>query len=151
MTTLTEFVTDPTNPAGVLSGITRAADNAALALTRAGYTVRLVRGTKMPTVSAVFDEFAAALQFPYYFGGNKDAFDECLRDSPDWLGDSRGLVVVVRDADALLGSAPGELGWFAEALDDADVRLILQAEAGAAGDLARRWPGTRGGPAHLEA
>ncbi|TQF65979.1 barstar family protein [Rhodococcus spelaei] len=152
MVTLTEFVTDPTlPPAGVLPDITRSADNAALALTRAGWTVRLVRGPKMATVAAVFDEFAAALQFPYYFGANKDAFDECLRDCPDWLGDSRGLVVVVRDADALLASAPAELAWFADALDDADVRLILQAEPGAAADLARRWPGTRGGPAHLEA
>jgi hypothetical protein len=41
---------------------------------------RLIRGGKCRTWTALFDEFAAALQFPCYFGGNWDAFDECLTD-----------------------------------------------------------------------
>jgi Barstar (barnase inhibitor) len=30
------------------------------------------------------DEMAAALEFPYYFGGNRPAFNECTSDM-DWL------------------------------------------------------------------
>ena len=49
-------------------------------------TVRTVRGRKIRTVGRLFDEMAAALQFPYYFGENWPAFDECLADI-DWLAD----------------------------------------------------------------
>ncbi|MGW1742861.1 barstar family protein [Nocardia sp. NPDC001965] len=78
----------------------------------AGYRVREVRGDKMRTVAALFDEFAAALQFPYYFRPNKDAFDECLFNLEDLLGDATGYVVAVRDADRLLADAPQERAWF---------------------------------------
>ncbi|MGA6208342.1 barstar family protein [Nocardia testacea] len=78
----------------------------------AGYRVREVRGSRMRTVPALFDEFAAALQFPYYFRPNKDAFDECLFNLEDLLGDATGYVVAVRDAEQLLADAPGERAWF---------------------------------------
>ena len=52
----------------------------------AALTVRTVRGRKMRTVGRLFDEMAAALQFPHYFGENWPAFDECLADI-DWLAD----------------------------------------------------------------
>lgn len=103
-----------------------------------GYRVRELRGTKMRTVAGVFDEFAAALQFPYYFGANKDAFDDCLRDLDDCLGSAEGYVVVIRDADQLLADAPQERGWLAAALSDtADYwwhreivfRVVVQGEA----------------------
>jgi hypothetical protein len=42
--------------------------------------VRSVRGRKMTTTAQLYDEFAAALQFPPYFGENWAAFDECLSD-----------------------------------------------------------------------
>ena len=45
---------------------------------------RRIRGHKAKTTAALFDEFAAALQFPCYFGENWDAFDECLNDL-EWL------------------------------------------------------------------
>ncbi|WP_199922364.1 barstar family protein [Microterricola viridarii] len=48
--------------------------------TDAGLTVRVVRGRKMRTLRPLFDEFAAALQFPLYFGENRDAFYERLSD-----------------------------------------------------------------------
>ncbi|MFC4602610.1 barstar family protein [Rhodococcus kronopolitis] len=146
MTTVTEFVAGAGPATGLLTGSPRAADNAAAALAADGYTVRVVRGRAMTTVAGVFDEFAAALQFPYYFGANKDAFDECLRDAADWLGESAGLIVVVRGADDLLVAEPDELRWFAEAVEDraaahaaAPFRLILQADADASASLARRW------------
>jgi hypothetical protein len=55
---------------------------------------RAVRGRKATTTGALFDEFAAALQFPYYFGENWDAFDECLADL-DWLpAEAYGIFVL---------------------------------------------------------
>jgi len=45
---------------------------------------RIVRGHKATTEPAFFDECAAAWQFPYYFGENWDAFEECLTDL-EWL------------------------------------------------------------------
>ena len=45
---------------------------------------RVVRGHKATTEQAFFDECAAAWQFPYYFGENWDAFEECVADL-EWL------------------------------------------------------------------
>ncbi|WP_036566782.1 barstar family protein [Nocardia sp. BMG51109] len=83
------------------------------------YVVRELRGAKMRTVAGIFDEFAAAFQFPYYFGENPDAFDECLRDLDDFLGTAPGYVVVIRDSEQLLADRPDRLEWFAEAMGDA--------------------------------
>lgn len=114
-----------------------------------GYVVREVRGSKMPTTSALFDEFAAALQFPYYFGENKDAFDECMRDLDEFVGVAAGYVVVVRDAEQLLRAEPDQREWFYDAMrfyaEDwaaraaaAVFRVVLQA------DPARIRPGDGG-------
>ncbi|NNH72013.1 barstar family protein [Nocardia uniformis] len=110
------------------------------------YAAREVRGSRMRTVAGVFDEFAAALQFPYYFGGNKDAFDECLRDLDDFIGPVRGYVIAVRDAAQVLGEEPDQRTWFAEAMVDCadywarrDVvfRVVLQGDAPAGVSAAR--------------
>src|SRR4051794_36382752 len=69
-----------------------------------GRVVRFVRGTKCKNVLSLFDEFSAALQFPYYFGENWNAFNECITDL-DWL-DARSFVLVVLDAAALLMDEP---------------------------------------------
>ncbi|MEV0033664.1 barstar family protein [Nocardia sp. NPDC050793] len=84
----------------------------------AGYLVRELRGRKMRGTAGVFDEWAAAFQFPYYFGANKDAFDECLRDLDDFVGEASGYVAVVRDAAALLDDQPEERDWFEQAMRD---------------------------------
>ena len=61
---------------------------------------RLVRGRKAATAAALFDECAAALQFPLYFGENWDALSDCLGDL-DWLN-AEAVVLVVADAAHLL-------------------------------------------------
>lgn len=103
----------------------------------ADYRVRELRGPKMRTVPDLFDEFAAAFQFPYYFGANKDAFDEALRDLDDYVGDAPGYVAVIRTAADLLADQPAERAWFAAAVRDAaaywtrrDVafRVVLQGD-----------------------
>lgn len=151
MTTLELFAAPGSGPAfALLAGAPRDADNAAFALSEVGHTVRRVRGSKMPTVAAVYDEFAAALQFPYYFGANKDAFDECLRDWRDWLGDAPALILVIRDADALLTEQPGELPWLLSALADARIRVVGQVDRPHAAVLAHRWTTAGVAPVRLD-
>jgi hypothetical protein len=63
--------------------------------------VIVVRGRKMLTLDQAFDELAAALQLPYYFGYNWAALDECINDQ-DWMPFGK-CIVVVSDADKLFG------------------------------------------------
>lgn len=95
---------------------------------RAVRPVRHVRGRRMPTVAALFDEFAAALQFPYYFGRNKDAFDECFGEIGDTVGDDAAVLVL--DADALLNEQPTQLSWFAAAVGHTAAAIVLQVRPG---------------------
>lgn len=92
-------------PFMVLRGDHRRAAEEVRGWGEAGLTARLVRGRKMRTVRRLFDEFSAALQFPYYFGENWPAFDECLADM-DWLPLRVGVAVVVVDATEVLSDEP---------------------------------------------
>jgi RNAse (barnase) inhibitor barstar len=75
---------------------------------------RLIRGRKSATAASFFDEMAAALQFPHYFGENWDALHDCLADF-SWLrGDA--LVLCIAHADRLFAKAPTELKKLAEVL-----------------------------------
>jgi hypothetical protein len=82
---------------------------------------RIIRGNKSKTVQSFFDECAASLQFPYYFGENWSAFDECITDL-DWLeGDA--YLLMINNASALLCEASPEdfgtlLRIFAKANDE---------------------------------
>lgn len=69
----------------------------------------------MRTLDGVLDEFCAALQFPWYFGHNRDAFDECIREL-DWLGTFDSLTVVIYDGDAILADDAHFREWFATAI-----------------------------------
>ncbi len=74
------------------------------ALADPGLLARIVRGQRCTSRESLFQEFAAALQFPHYFGENWDAFEECLGDL-SWFGGS-GLLLVVTNADKLLVGQP---------------------------------------------
>jgi RNAse (barnase) inhibitor barstar len=79
---------------------------------------RMVRGRKGTTREAFFDESAAALQFPYYFGENWDSFNDCVTDLA-WLR-ADAVVVCVTDANRLLEAAPAEqLEKFVAVMDSA--------------------------------
>jgi hypothetical protein len=67
-----------------------------------GSIVRFLRGSRMRTTEGLYDEFAAALQFPYYFGRNGAAFDECLTDL-GWLK-ATAYVLMVFDAEEFLAN-----------------------------------------------
>jgi hypothetical protein len=68
--------------------------------------VRIVRGAKARTTPDLFDEFAAALQFPYYFGENWDALHECLADLSWLVGDA--YILFLTDAHRLLDRESAE-------------------------------------------
>lgn len=125
---LTQYLTHLTTPQPRLTEMARrmpvmgtlAMDSARFSGLRrsVGQEARALRGKKMRTVAALYDEFAAALQFGYYFGENKDAFDDCLRDLDDTLGDAEQYVLLVYGAAELLADEPDEREWFSEAMAD---------------------------------
>ncbi|MFH7243317.1 MAG: barstar family protein [Spirulina sp.] len=63
-----------------------------------------VRGSKMRSLSALFDEISAAFQFPYYFGENWVALYDCLTDL-DWAK-AQDYLLLVSDAHLVLGDEP---------------------------------------------
>jgi hypothetical protein len=68
--------------------------------------VRLVRGKKMKTRVDLFNEFAAAFQFPDYFGENWAALDECLSDL-EWLP-ADGYVMLMSNVAGILSEEDSE-------------------------------------------
>jgi Barstar (barnase inhibitor) len=93
-------------------------------------TVRCIRGWKSTTVLDFYNEMAAALQFPEYFGENWDALYDSLCDLPWLAGD--GCVLLILSAERLL----------ADASDDQFRTLVT-----VVGDAARQWGcSPEGGP-----
>lgn len=92
---------------------------------QAGLTARVVRGQKMTRFEGLMDEFAAAFQFPYYFGENWSAFQECLGDM-DWLPAGKGIVVAVFSASVVLSEE-----------SDEDLRVLTESLASAADEFAK--------------
>ncbi|MBX3378320.1 MAG: barstar family protein [Phycisphaeraceae bacterium] len=80
----------------------------------------------MRTVEGLYDECMAALQFPQYFGGNWNAFEDCWSDG-SWVyresqgrSSIKGSVVLVRDASALLADeTPEQLATLVDILHKA--------------------------------
>lgn len=62
--------------------------------------VRYLRGEKSIDLESFFDEYSAALQFPYYFGENWAAFDECLNDLR--LYGEKKIILFISDTQDLL-------------------------------------------------
>ena len=62
-----------------------------------GAYVAHIRGKYCKTVEDFFREASSALRFPYYFGNNWAAFDECVTDL-EWLSFS-SLMIAVDDWD----------------------------------------------------
>jgi hypothetical protein len=80
--------------------------------------VRALQGRKMQTAGGVFDEMAAALQFPPYFGENWDALDECLSDL-EWLPADAYVFVILGAVHLLQHEKPEVRRVFWETLEGA--------------------------------
>ena len=76
---------------------------------------RIVRGVKCQTPQTLFDEVAAALQFPYYFGENWAALDECLADM-EWIQAEVCVIFVSRASLLLHNGRPQEVDSFLQLL-----------------------------------
>jgi hypothetical protein len=110
---------DASAPLLLFEADAKAGAEAAWGWREAGLTVRVARGRKMRTVDRLFDEMAAALQFPYYFGENWAAFDECFADM-GWLPMNAGIVVVILDpAEVLTAENNVELAILVRAITHA--------------------------------
>lgn len=104
-------------PAVCLRGSPEDADNFRLRLESHGATVRLLRGSRMKTVGALFGEFASALRLPGSAGGNWDALEECLTGFEGQA--PQVCVLIITEAAQLLASAPeDELETFLELVED---------------------------------
>ena len=80
--------------------------------------IRLIRGKNCQTKDGLLNEFSSALQFPYYFGKNWDAFDECITDL-SWLKNNN-FILFITNANLLLKCGdPKELETFLEILKTA--------------------------------
>lgn len=90
--------------------------------------VRIVRGDNCRTKDMLFREWASALQFPYYFGHNWDALNECVLDL-EWIV-SDSIVVAVTNAQELLVDEPSNLGVLMEIIEHASRHRGDEAIAG---------------------
>ena len=104
-----------------------------------GATVRVVRGHRCVTKRALMHEWAAALQFPGYFGENWDAFEECLADRDGLTGEF--LVVILTSVDRVLEDEKAERATFLRVLKGAaagagghPLRVLFQCDAGHEGE-----------------
>jgi len=81
------------------------------------YEVRVLQGRRMQTEDGLFQEFAAALQFPYYFGNNWPALDECLADL-EWLP-AEGYILFLSEAPLILANSGSSVEDLVEVLSQA--------------------------------
>jgi RNAse (barnase) inhibitor barstar len=57
----------------------------------------------MRSLNSLYDEFAAAFQFPLYFGENSNALEDLLTELT-WMDISKGLVIVITEPEQLLAN-----------------------------------------------
>jgi RNAse (barnase) inhibitor barstar len=90
-----------------------------------------IRGGKAQSVATALDQFAAAFQFPWYFGDNLDAFWDCMCDL-SWLWPFTRISLVIFDANLFLSQErPVVAKKFIDLLSD--VIQYWSADAGDAG------------------
>jgi RNAse (barnase) inhibitor barstar len=86
-------------------------------------------GSKMTTIDDFYDEFAAKLRFPDYFGRNLGALWDCMTDLA-WL-DADHYLLVVKDSDRILESEDKELApILVEYLKDAGIEWAIPISKG---------------------
>lgn len=80
--------------------------------------VRIIRASYCLTGIATFDHWAAALQFPYYFGRNINAFDDCIKDL-GWLRANHYIFVITSAQDLLREESNQAFSTFLSVLQEA--------------------------------
>lgn len=114
----------------LLEGDAETIGSAVMGWVESGLTARVVRGRKMRTMGGLFDEFAAAMQFPLYFGENEDAFNECIAEL-EGLPAGEGYVVTITEPDQVLADEDAAaLGWLVRSLTSAAEEWAQPVELG---------------------
>lgn len=80
-------------------------------VTGVNMAIRMLRGQNMETMDGFYDELAAALQFPLYFGRNWNALRECLVDL-EWLPSNAYLLVFPDSPSVLKRAGEGDAAAF---------------------------------------
>jgi hypothetical protein len=80
-----------------------------------GAMVRVLRGHKMRTTEALFNELGAALQLPSYFGENWPGLDECLADL-SWMPALPRVLLFVQAVEILADEKSELLDLFSDVL-----------------------------------
>ena len=93
--------------------------------------VRTIRGAKAVTEGELFNELAAALQFPFYFGENWNAIDECLSDL-EWLSGDAYVLFFTDSPQLLAQDPPSRLGLLWQVLESVAVESAHPRHEGAA-------------------
>ncbi len=78
--------------------------------------IRIFRGQRCGSKKSLYQEFAAAMQFPYYFGHNWDAFDECINDL-NWLPANK-YVILITNFHEVLSENPEDLSIFMDIIKE---------------------------------
>lgn len=85
----------------------------------AGIELRTIDGAHTKTLDALYDAFAEAWHFPPWFGRNKDAFNDFMRDLDNMVNTATGrppapgYLTDVTDAHLILADQPEAFSWFA--------------------------------------
>jgi hypothetical protein len=123
----------------------------------AGVEVRTIHGAHTKTLDALFDAFAEVWHFPPWFGRNKDAFNDFMRDFETLVNTAtgrppaRGYLTDITDAHLVLVEQPEVFPWFAsktpiyrdyyrdEGSPPAAFGLLLSAPANQLHEVRERW------------
>jgi hypothetical protein len=87
-----------------------------------GVEVRTIEGAHTKSLDALFDAFAEAWHFPPWFGRNRDAFDDFMRDFDNLINTATGkppapgYLIDITDAHLLLVEQPDLFSWFANTM-----------------------------------
>jgi len=79
--------------------------------------VRFLRGRKMHSLDGLDNEFAAAMQFPWYYGENWPAFDECLKDL-SWISAEVYLLFIYHSNEVLVAEDKEQFSVFIRILQE---------------------------------
>jgi hypothetical protein len=123
----------------------------------AGLELRLIDGSHTQTLDALFDAFAEAWHFPPWFGRNKDAFNDFMRDLDNMVNAATGrppapgYLTHITDAHLILADQPDAFSWFTkkmpsyrdyyrnEASPPAAFGLLLSAPPDQLQEVRERW------------
>jgi hypothetical protein len=123
----------------------------------AGVELRTIDGARLKTLDGIFDAFAEAWHFPRWFGRNRDAFDDLMRDLDGMANmatgkpPAPGYLTDITDAHLVLVEQPDLFSWFAEIMpfyrdyyrDEASPTaafgLLLSAPTGQLHVVRERW------------